>query len=67
MDVALGSCVVIKDRFSGIEGVAAESMTVLGFAGGDHIGAGHAGRMRVAGGHHVVGDMAALPKLLSRL
>jgi len=33
MDVALGSCVVIKDSFSGIEGVAVAGMTVLGFAG----------------------------------
>jgi beta-phosphoglucomutase-like phosphatase (HAD superfamily) len=72
MDVALGSCVVIKDSFSGIEGVAVAGMTVagmtvLGFAGGGHIGAGHDGRMCGAGGHHVLGDMAALPKLLSRL
>ena len=67
MDVALGSCVVIKDSFSGIEGVAVAGMTVLGFAGGGHIGAGHDGRMRGAGGHHVFGDMAASPKLLSRL
>jgi beta-phosphoglucomutase-like phosphatase (HAD superfamily) len=67
MDVALGSCVVIKDSVSGIEGVAVVGMTVLGFAGGGHIGAGHDGRMRGAGGHHVFGDMAALPKLLFRL
>jgi beta-phosphoglucomutase-like phosphatase (HAD superfamily) len=67
MDASLGSCVVIKDSFAGIEGVAVAGMTVLGFAGGGHIGAGHDGRMRGAGGHHVLGDMAALPKLLSRL
>ena len=67
MYVALGSCVVIKDSFSGIEGVAAAGMTVLGLAGGGHIAAGHDGRMRGVGGHHVFGDMAALPKLLSRL
>ena len=67
MNVALGSCVVIKDSFAGVEGVAAAGMTVLGFAGGGHIGAGHDGQMRGAGGHHVFGDMAVLPKLLFRL
>ena len=51
----------------GASSVAVVGMTVLGFAGGGHIGAGHDGRMRGAGGHHVLGDMAALPKLLSRL
>jgi HAD superfamily hydrolase (TIGR01509 family) len=67
MDEAPHACVVIEDSLAGIQGAAAAGMTVLGFAGGGHIGAGHEDRMRETGAHHVFGDMAALPELLSRL
>lgn len=67
MGFAPQSCVVIEDSLPGVQAAAAAGMTVLGFAGGSHIGDGHEDRMRRAGVHDVFDDMAALPELLARL
>jgi beta-phosphoglucomutase-like phosphatase (HAD superfamily) len=66
MGVAPQSCVVIEDSLPGVQAAAAAGMTVLGFAGGSHIGDGHEDRMRLAGAQDVFDDMAALPGLLAR-
>ena len=58
-------CVVVEDSVPGVTGARAAGMTVLGFHGGSHCGAGHAETLRNAGAHETFGDMRQLPALIA--
>lgn len=49
LGVAAEDCVVFEDSESGTRAAGAAGMTVVGYVGGGHIGAGHAEELMVAG------------------
>jgi HAD superfamily hydrolase (TIGR01509 family) len=59
-------CLVIEDSVAGVTGARAAGMTVLGFHGGSHCGAGHAETLRAAGVIDTFNDMRQLPALIAR-
>ncbi len=67
MGVPPERCVVIEDSLAGIAAARAAGMTVLGFCGGSHCGAGHAETLREAGADLTFADMHHLPALVRRL
>ena len=64
MGVAPRDCVVIEDAVAGVRAAIAAGMRVIGFTGGSHSDAGHAGRLREAGAAPIVASMADLPDAL---
>ena len=58
-------CLVIEDSVFGVEGARAGGMRAIGFAGGSHIGAGHAERLARAGAERVVTGWDALTATLA--
>jgi len=60
-------CLVIEDSVPGVTGGRAAGMTVLGFHGGSHCQAGHAGLLSAAGATAVFDDMRQLPGLIERI
>jgi HAD superfamily hydrolase (TIGR01509 family) len=60
-------CIVIEDSVPGVTGARAAGMTVLGFHGGSHCGAGHAELLRAAGAAVTFDDMRQLPELIARI
>ncbi|MBR1145256.1 HAD family hydrolase [Bradyrhizobium sp. AUGA SZCCT0431] len=67
MNVPPAQCIVIEDSVPGITGSRAAGMTVLGFHGGSHCGAGHAELLRSAGAAVTFDDMRQLPDLIGRI
>ncbi|CAN7635866.1 HAD family hydrolase [Bradyrhizobium sp. LjRoot220] len=67
MDVPPARCIVIEDSVPGVTGGRAAGMTVLGFHGGSHCGAGHAELLRAAGASVTFDDMRQLPELIARI
>jgi HAD superfamily hydrolase (TIGR01509 family) len=67
MGVPPERCVVIEDSLAGIAAARAAGMTVLGFCGGSHCGAGHAETLREAGADLTFADMHQLPELVRRI
>ena len=61
-----GECVVIEDSLPGVVGANAAGMTVLGYAGGDHVPPGHAKCLSQAGADSFF-KMDMLPCLLEKL
>jgi HAD superfamily hydrolase (TIGR01509 family) len=57
-------CVVIEDSVPGVVAAVAAGMSVVGFTGGGHCGAGHADRLHAAGATVVVAAMPDLPPAL---
>jgi beta-phosphoglucomutase-like phosphatase (HAD superfamily) len=51
----------------GVTGGRAAGMTVLGFHGGSHCQAGHAGLLSAAGATAVFDDMRQLPGLIDQI
>jgi len=64
MKVPVARSVVIEDIEAGVLAARAAGMRVLGFIGGSHCGANHAGKLRDAGAAAVFSDMRELPTLL---
>ena len=67
MNIRPAQCLVIEDSVAGVTGGRAAGMTVLGFHGGSHCGAGHAELLRDAGAAVTFGDMRQLPDLIERI
>ena len=67
MKVPPAGCLVIEDSVPGVTGGRAAGMTVLGFHGGSHCGAGHAELLRAAGAAVTFDDMRQLPDLIGRI
>jgi HAD superfamily hydrolase (TIGR01509 family) len=67
MSIPPAQCLVIEDSVPGITGGRAAGMTVLGFHGGSHCGAGHAELLRAAGAAVTFDDMRQLPDLIGRI
>jgi HAD superfamily hydrolase (TIGR01509 family) len=65
MAVPPARCLVIEDSVAGVTGARAAGMTVLGFHGGSHCGAGHAETLRAAGAARTFDDMRQLPMLVA--
>jgi len=64
MGAAPGRTAVVEDSVNGVRAGRAAGMTVFGFAGASHAGAGYGDSLRDAGAAAVFNDMAALPGLL---
>ncbi|MBR1210508.1 HAD family hydrolase [Bradyrhizobium sp. JYMT SZCCT0180] len=67
MNIRPAQCLVIEDSVAGVTGGRAAGMTVLGFHGGSHCGAGHAELLRTAGAAVTFDDMRQLPDLIGRI
>ena len=67
MNIRPAQCLVIEDSVAGVTGGRAAGMTVLGFHGGSHCGAGHAELLRTAGAAVTFDDMRQLPDLIARI
>ena len=61
------ACLVIEDHPVGAAAGAAAGMTVIGLLAASHIRAGHDGRLRAAGAHHVARDYAEVAEILEKL
>ena len=60
MGAAPSRSIVIEDSKPGIEAAAAAGMTAIGFVGGSHCRAGHAGRLSAGGAAMVVESMSEM-------
>jgi len=60
MRVNPADCLVVEDSDVGVAAGVAAGMTVIGFVGGSHAGAGLASQLRSAGARAVISDMRAL-------
>lgn len=58
-------CLVIEDSVFGVEAARAGGMRAIGFAGGSHIGSGHAERLTAAGAERVAAGWDALTASLA--
>ncbi len=69
MGAASRDCVVIEDSVAGVTGAVAAGMRCVGFLGGGHIHdkAAHADKLRRAGAHAIIDDMARLPAAIGDL
>jgi HAD superfamily hydrolase (TIGR01509 family) len=54
MDVPAARCLVLEDSVTGITATGAAGMQCVGFTGGSHCQAGHAGRLCDAGAYLVI-------------
>lgn len=61
------ACLVVEDSVTGVAAAVAAGMTVFGFLGGSHVGAGHAARLQAAGAIALFSQMPELPELIDRL
>ena len=59
-------CLVIEDSVAGVRAAVRAGMTVLGFGGGSHFGAGDRERLLAAGAFRVIDRMDALPAVLRK-
>ena len=66
MGVAPADCLVVEDSVPGVMGAKAAGMTVAGFLGGSHLGAGHGAVLREAGADFLVADAPALAASIAR-
>lgn len=57
-------CLVVEDSVSGVSAASAAGMTVIGFYGASHIGAGHEQRLLDAGAWRVMPRMSGLDVLI---
>ena len=60
-------CCVVEDSIAGVTAGVAAGMTVIGFTGGSHCGAGHAARLRQAGAAAVVGGWGEIGRTISEV
>ena len=67
MGFAPEDCVVVEDSVNGVLAGRAAGMTVLGFTGGSHCGAGHGENLTRAGARVVFAEMGGLPDVLVEL
>ena len=65
MKVHPASTIVIEDSPAGVMGAVAAGCRVIGFLGGSHIRAGHAGKLRAAGAHAIAHDYDEVAHLVS--
>jgi HAD superfamily hydrolase (TIGR01509 family) len=67
MQVSPDQCIVIEDSPTGVQAGVAAGMTVLGYAGGSHIQAGHQARLLDEGAIKVFEEMSELSTWLEKL
>lgn len=67
LNVVSSACVVIEDSPGGVRAGRAAGMTVIGLCAGSHIRAGHGGRLREAGAHHVAASWADAEEIVAGL
>ena len=65
--VPCAACLVVEDSTAGVGAAVAAGMTVIGFTGASHAGAGHALALQGAGACCVIEAMAELPGAVARL
>ena len=65
MGVRPEECVVVEDSPHGISAARAAGMTAVALAAGGHIRSSTVDKLRAAGAHHIVPDVATLHELLS--
>lgn len=67
LGVPPSACLVIEDHPVGVAAGASAGMTVIALLAASHIGAGHAGKVRAAGAHHIARDYVEVAEILARL
>jgi HAD superfamily hydrolase (TIGR01509 family) len=67
MMVRPGDCIVVEDSIVGVAAAVAAGMTVIGFAGGSHVGSGVEKHLRTVGARAVISDMRLLKSTIIEL
>jgi HAD superfamily hydrolase (TIGR01509 family) len=67
MHVDPGDCIVVEDSIVGVAAAVAAGMTVIGFAGGSHVGSGVDKHLRTVGARTVISDMRMLKSAVLEL
>ena len=67
LNVRPSDCIVIEDSPGGIRAARAAGMTAIGLHAAGHLSAGHDGKLRDAGAHHIAKDWDAARAVIASL